>query len=59
MFKFIRRKILEGLIKDFIKEIPQYKEAALKLLSEHKDEIIEKIKDAILAEIKKLIQEKK
>ena len=41
MFKFIRRKILEGLIKDFIKEIPQYKEAALKLLSEHKDEIIE------------------
>lgn len=53
MLKFIRKKFLEGIIKDFIKELPKYKVSARLLLLEKKDELIEKIERAILETIKK------
>lgn len=58
MFKFIRKKIFEGIIKDLIQDLPKYKEAALAILAVHKDEVLNRVKDAILAEIKKLVKEK-
>lgn len=58
MFKFIRRKLFEGLVKDLINELPKYKEAALVILAKHKDEFLSKVKDAIFEEIKKFVQEK-
>ena len=57
MIKFIRKKILEGIIKDFIKELPKYKVTARLLLLEKKDELLEKIETAVLAEIKKYFDE--
>lgn len=47
MFKWIKKKILEKIIKDLIEELPTIKEKAKVLLSEKKDEIIEKAKTAI------------
>ena len=57
MFKFIRKKILEGIIKDFINDLPKYKTTARLLFLEKKDEILEKVEKAILATIKKYIEE--
>ena len=51
MFKFIRKKLLEGIIKDIAKEIPAIKDKALKLFEEKKDEVLkiveEKIKEIV------------
>lgn len=58
MFKFIRKKFFEGIIKDLIQDLPKYKEAALAILAVHKDEVLNRVKDAIWAEIKKLVKEK-
>lgn len=57
MFKFIRKKILEGIIKDFINDLPKYKTSARLLLLEKKDEILEKIETAILETVKKYFEE--
>ena len=47
MFKWIRKKILEGVIKDLLEQLPNIKEKGLQLLKEKKELIIEKIKEAI------------
>ena len=57
MFKLIRRKIVEGIIKDFINDLPKYKTAAKLLFLEKKDEIIAKIENAIMETIKKYFKE--
>ena len=57
MLKFIRKKILEGIIKDFINELPKYKVSARLLLLEKKDELLEKIERAVLETIKKYFEE--
>lgn len=47
MIKWIKKKLLEKIIKDLIDELPAIKEKAKVLLSEKKDELIEKVKTAI------------
>lgn len=58
MLKFIRRKIIEGIIKDIVKDMPKFKEMAILLVEEHKDEILEKIKKAIKKVITNFIKTK-
>lgn len=55
MFRFIRRKIIEGIIKDVIKELPKYKINALNYFNEHKQELIEKVVEFIQKEVLKKI----
>lgn len=58
MFKLLRKKILEGIIKDVLEKLPEYKEYAILLFAEHKDEILEKVKHAIEKAIKDFISKK-
>lgn len=58
MFKFIRKKLLEGMIKDVIANLPKYKELAKLQFEEHKDEILAKIQEKIRELVKKVIEEK-
>lgn len=56
MFKFIRKKILEGMVKDFIADMPKYKLNAMLLLSEKKDEILEFLKEKIAEALKEFFE---
>ena len=56
MFKWIRNKILEGIIKDLIKELPNLKVSARRLLKEKKGELLEKIKETIKEKIRELAE---
>lgn len=56
MFKWIRKKIFEGLIKDLLKELPELKEKALILFDEKKDLFIEKAKEAIKERLLELVK---
>lgn len=58
MFKFIRKKLLEGIIKDLASKIPEIKDNAKIFIELHKDEIIEKVKEAIVKAIKNFIASK-
>lgn len=58
MFKFIRRKIVEGIIKDILDKLPEYKEYALFVFNEHKEELFEKVKNAIEKVVKDFIAKK-
>lgn len=58
MFKFIRRKILEGMVKDFIADLPKYKKNAELLFLEKKDEILELLKNKIAEALKEFFEEK-
>lgn len=51
MFKLIRKKLIEGFIKDIIKDLPKYKKNALIYFQAHKEEIIKKVIDFIKKEI--------
>lgn len=51
MFKFFRKKIIEGFIKDIINDLPKYKRNALIYFKAHKEEIIEKVVEFIKKEI--------
>lgn len=51
MFKLIRKKLIEGFIKDIIKGLPKYKKNALIYFQAHKEEIIEKVVDFIKKEV--------
>lgn len=53
MIKWIRKKILEGIIKDILNQLPELKEKGLILFKEKKELIIEKVKE----EIKKTLME--
>ena len=52
MFGFIKRLVLKSIIKDITKQIPKHKEMALAYIEQHKDEILDKVKKAILEIIK-------
>lgn len=56
MFKWIRKKILEGVIKDLLEQLPDIKEKGLQLLREKKELIIEKIKEAIKKTLLELVE---
>ena len=51
MFKWVKKKILENIIKEAIEELPKLKVTARKLWDENKDEILGKVKEAIKKEI--------
>lgn len=57
MFKFIRKKILEGMVKDFIADLPKYREQALLILETRKDEILELLKAKIAETIKDFFEQ--
>ena len=48
MFGWIKKRILKSIIKDVTKQLPKYKEMALVYVEQNKDEIIEKVKKAIV-----------
>lgn len=56
MIKWIRKKILEGFVKDILKELPELKEKALILFEEKKDLFIEKAKEAIKEKLLELVK---
>ena len=56
IIKWIKKKILENIIKDAIEELPKLKVTARKIWSENKDEILGKVKEAIKKEIFELAE---
>ena len=58
MFKWIRKKLLKGIIKDIKKEIPELKNTILEEFEDHKDEILIKCKEVIKDTIKNFIASK-
>lgn len=58
MFKWIRNKILKGIIKDIKKEIPELKNTILEEFEEHKDELLIKCKEVIKDTIKNFVASK-
>jgi hypothetical protein len=49
LINWFKKKILKSIIKDITKQLPKYKEIALIYIDEHKDEVLEKVKEAIKA----------
>lgn len=52
MIKWIKKRILKSIIKDLTKELPKYKEIAELYVDQHKDEVLEKVRNAIIEVIK-------
>lgn len=55
MFNWIKKRVLKSTIKDLTKELPKYKDIALIYIEEHKDEVLAKVKEAIIDVVKKEI----
>lgn len=53
MIKWIKTKIFKHIVKDIIKDLPSFKEEALKVMEIYADEFLDKCKD----EIKKFAKE--
>lgn len=47
LINWFKKKILKSIIKDITKQLPKYKEMALIYIDKHKDEILEKVNEAI------------
>lgn len=47
MIKWLKKKLLKSIVKDITKQLPKYREMALIFIDEHKDEVLEKVKEAI------------
>jgi RNA-binding protein YhbY len=61
MFKWIRKRLLKGMIEDIISNLPEpelLKEKMFEIFEEHKDEILNKIKELIKDFVMKFINEK-
>lgn len=56
--KAIKETILKNIIKDALKKLPELKQAGLNYLKEHKDEILETVKKAVVSAVKKFIENK-
>ena len=52
MINWLKKRILKSIIKDITKQIPKYKDMALIYVEQHKDEIIDKVHNAISEIIK-------
>ena len=48
MFGWIKKKVLKSIIKDITKQLPKYKEMALIFVEQHADEVLAKVKEAIM-----------
>lgn len=57
MFGWIKKRIFKSIVKDIIKEMPEYKEEALKLLEIHKDELLKKLQEVIKDFIKERVKD--
>lgn len=55
MFGWLKKRILKSLIDDAIKKLPELRDLAKIYIDEHKEEFIEKIKQAIFDLIQKEI----
>ena len=47
MINWLKKKLLKSIIKDITKKMPKYKEEALLFVEKHKDEVIDKVTEAI------------
>lgn len=47
LINWIKKKVLKSIIKDITKQLPMYKEIAELYIEQHKDEVINKVKEAI------------
>lgn len=52
MFKFLRKKLIEGIVKDIINELPRFRMAAKLIFIEKKDELLAKVEQAIIKTVK-------
>lgn len=48
MFGWIKKRVLKSIIKDITKQLPKYKEMALIYVEQHADEVLAKVKEAIM-----------
>lgn len=58
MFGWIKKKILKSIIKDVTKQLPTYKKKAVAIVEEHKDEVLDKVKDYIKKAVMDFIKSK-
>lgn len=58
MFGWIKKRILKSIINDIKKEIPELKNTALEYLEEHKDELLQFIKEKLTQAIKDFVASK-
>lgn len=47
MINWLKKKLLKSIIKDITTKLPKYKEEALLFIEQHKDEVIDKVTEAI------------
>jgi NTP pyrophosphatase (non-canonical NTP hydrolase) len=57
MFKFLRKKIIKGFIKDFIQEIKEFdvKTQVINYITKNEEELIEDVEEKIKALVEKAI----
>ena len=57
MFKFLRKKIIKGFIKDFIQEIKEFdvKAQVINYITKNEDELIEDVEEKIKALVEKAV----
>lgn len=48
MFGWLKKRVLKSIIKDITKQLPKYKEMALIFVEQHADEVLAKVKEAIM-----------
>ena len=58
LFKFFRKKIVEGIIKDFIAGLPKYQDFLLQIYNDHKEEILKKVENAIQEVVREYLEKK-
>ena len=55
---WIKKRILKSIIKDITKQLPTYQAKAVQLVEQHKDEIVDKVMQAIKKAIMDFIKGK-
>lgn len=58
MLGWIKKRILKSIIKDITKQLPTYQAKAVQLVEEHKDEVLDKVKEYIKKAIMDFIKDK-
>lgn len=58
MIKWIKKKLLKSIINDIKKEIPEIKNTALEKVEEHKDELLDFIKEKLKQAVKDFVASK-
>lgn len=48
MFGWLKKRVLKSIIKDITKQLPKYKEMALIFVEQHADEVLAKVREAIM-----------